>query len=74
MCGTESLKTFIARQQRQYLAHIIRREDESMVKRLTFNDDEVHIPGPYTTLQSSVLKREKMDEFEFYRRAMKSLF
>ena len=47
------------------ILRIIRREDESMVKQLTFNDDEVHVPGPYTKLRSSVLKRE----IEFYRKA-----
>ena len=73
MSGTESLKKFIYRQQRQYFAHIVRREDDSLLKMITFNDDEIHVPGPYNTLRSSVLKRETINESEFYRRAKKSL-
>ena len=73
LCGTESLENFIVRLQRQYLAHIVRREDESLLKLMTFNDDEIHVPGPYNTLRSSVLKRETINEMEFYRRAKKSL-
>ena len=71
--GTESLEKFIARQQRQYLAHIVRREDDSILKMITFNNDEIRVPGPYNTLGSSVLNRETINESEFYRRAKKSL-
>ena len=70
--GTESMDTFIDRQQRKYLAHIIRHEDDSTVKKLRFNDDEVHVPGPYT-LRSTVLKREETDEAIFYRRCTMNL-
>ena len=73
LCGTESLENFIVRLQRQYLAHIVRREDEALLKLMTFNDDEIHVPGSYNTLRSSVLKRETINEMEFYRRAKKSL-
>ena len=73
MCNTESIEMFVARQQRQYLAHIIRREDESLVKKLTFNDDEAHVPGPCTTLRSSVMKREVIHEHDFYRRCIMNL-
>ena len=71
--GTESMDAFIDRQQRKYLAHIIRHEDDSTVKKLTFNDDEVHVPGPYYTLRSTVLKRETTDEATFYRRCTMNL-
>ena len=71
-CDTESINTFIARQQKQFLAHIIRREEESIIKQLTFNDDSNRIPGPYMTLRSTVLKREApTDANEFYKNAMK---
>ena len=69
LCKTESMETFIARQQRQFLAHIIRRDDTSMIKQLTFNDDTNHVRGPYTTLLNAVLKREGSNELEFYRSA-----
>ena len=71
-CNTESINTFIARQQKQFLAHVIRREDESIIKQLAFNDDINRIPGPYTTLCSAVLIREApTDANEFYKNAIK---
>ena len=71
-CDTESINTIIARQQKKFLAHVIRREDESIIKQLTFNDDINRIPGPHTTLRSPVLKREApTDANEFYKNAMK---
>ena len=36
---TEDLTTFVARQQRQYLAHTIRRDNASMVKKLLLTTD-----------------------------------
>merc|ERR1712015_217470 len=39
-CNTEDIEVFIRRQQQNYLAHIIRQEDTSIVKRLTYNDDK----------------------------------
>ena len=73
ICKTESIEKFIAKQQRRYLAHIIRREDDSLVKTLTFNDDPIHVPGPYTTLRNAVMKREEIGEREFHARSMSNL-
>lgn len=73
VCKTESIDKFIAKLQRRYLAHIIRREDDSLVKTLTFNDDPIHVPGPYTTLRNSVMKREEIGEREFHARSMSNL-
>ena len=69
LCKTEQIETFIFRQQRRYLAHIIRQEDNSLVKTLTFNNDQNHVPGPYTTLKSSVLSADEFSEIEFYKQA-----
>ena len=38
LCKTENIETFIARQQRNFLAHIVRRDDSSLMKQLMFND------------------------------------
>ena len=73
ICKTESIEKFIAKQQRRYLAHIIRREDDSLVKTLTFNDVPIHVPGPYTTLRNAVMKREEICEREFHARSMSNL-
>ena len=70
LCKTEPIETFIYRQQRRYLAHIIRQEDNSLVKTLTFNNDQNRVPGPYTTLKSSVLNADEFSEIEFYKQTM----
>ena len=49
MCGTGSLKNFIIRQQR-HITHIVHRKDDSILKMITFNDDEIHVSDPYNTL------------------------
>ena len=71
LCKTEPIDAFIYRQQRRYLAHVIRQEDNSLVKTLTFNNDQIHVPGPYTTLKSLVLKTDELSEMEFYEEAKK---
>ena len=69
LCKTDPIETLIYRQQRRYLAHIIRQEDNSLVKILAFNNDQIHVPGPYTTLKSSVLKADELSDIEFYKQA-----
>ena len=57
ICDKESVIAFIDRQHKQFLAHVICREDGSLIKQLTFNEDRNRIPGPFTTLRSAVLRR-----------------
>ena len=68
-CGTEEFKDFIRQLQRNYLAHIVHQEDDSVCKRLTFNDDQ-RKPQRYTTAQTMVLGHAKMDSDKFKREAM----
>ena len=42
MCGAEALEEYIRRQQKRYVAHIIRSDNEAVTKRLTFNSDVLH--------------------------------
>ena len=70
MCKTENIESFIARQQRSFLAHIVRREDSSLMKQLTFNDDVVRKRGRATTLRKTVLQREKIEPNSFYNQAI----
>ena len=75
ICNTEMLETFVARQQKAFLAHIIRRDDNSLVKQLTFNNDDNKRRGRFTTLCKTVLQREaqsneRMSPNEFYRSAI----
>ena len=70
LCKTESIETFIARQQKNFLAHIVRRDDSSLLKQLTFNDDSVRKRGRSTTLRKAVLQRETIDPNTFYNLAI----
>jgi len=72
-CNTEDIEVFIRRQQRNYLAHIIRQEDTSIVKRLTYNGDKRR-PGRYITMERMVLEHDQAGREEFARRAMNREF
>ena len=67
ICKTEKMCKFIARQQKCFLAHIIRREGNSLIKMLTFNDDPIRKRGCFTTLRKAVLQGEAIDPNNFYR-------
>ena len=73
-CKTEKMESFIARQQKGFLAHIVRREDSSLIKQLTFNDNFVRKRGRSTTLRKAVLQREGIEPNEFYRGALMRKF
>ena len=62
---TITLVTYVRRQQRNYLAHIVRRDDRSITKRLMFNCSSARKPGPQITLLSSVIQNENctVDDF-----------
>ena len=57
-CQTESLNRYINRQQRNYVAHTIRKPDNSIAKRLLFNNDQGKKQGRQTTLYKSVIENE----------------
>ena len=64
--GTENLENFINRQQRGYVAHVIRRDEISITKRLMFNADASHRRGVRTNLLKTVLTREGRPNEAFY--------
>ena len=66
ICGTENLENFINRQQRGYVAHVIRRDEISITKRLMFNADASHRRGVRTNLLKTVLTREGRPNEAFY--------
>ena len=70
ICKTEKMQTFIARQQKTFLANIIRREDDAMIKQLTFNSDQIRKRGRSNTLRKTVLQQEKIEPNTFYREAL----
>ena len=59
-CGTENLIEFISRIQRNYIAHIIRKDNFSITKRVLFNSDKTIVPGKRINVLKTVLENEKM--------------
>ena len=72
-CGTEDIEAFIRRLQRNNLAHIVRHDDSSISKRLTF-DENGRRPGRHITMESMVHQFEQMDRDTFNRRAIERVF
>ena len=57
ICGTEDVLDYVKRMQENYLGHIARQKNDSIVKRLLFNDDQNKKRGrPIKTLEDHVLE------------------
>ena len=69
-CKTEDINQFIARLQRNFTAHLIRKEDDKLTKQLLFNDNTRRKPGRSTNLYTSVCKNEKCTGDEFNIKSM----
>ena len=67
---TEAISTFIERQKKQYLAHLIRLPNTSVIKRILFNSDTTTVPGRQTTFLQSVLDVQNMNLQQFGRLAL----
>ena len=74
ICDTVDVTEFVKKQQRKFAAHIIRKDNKSIVKKLFFNNNEARIPGPQMTLRSIILKNECCAESKFCRIAMEGIF
>ena len=59
---TTDLATHMKRQQSTFVGNIVRKDNTCMIKRLMFNSDVSHLPGPQTILLSPVLKGSSPDE------------
>ena len=71
ICGTKDISTFTARQQKKYIAHLSRQPNNTLIKKLLFNDDKARKTGRHYTLEQKVLDDENSTRDEFYRRALK---
>ena len=71
---TESIHQFIARQQRNFTAHVIRGENQKMTKRLLFNDNITKKPGRHITLYKTVLENENTTPDTFNSKALERMF
>lgn len=70
MAKTMSLTEYVQRQQLKYFGHIVRADNSSIVKRLTFNNDVSRRQGRQTTLKSAVIANSAYSPEELYERAM----
>lgn len=67
ICKTESISNYISRQQAKYLAHIARKPNTSIIKRLHFNDNKTIKQGrPINTLETEVLQNLDITADKFY--------
>ena len=71
---SEDLKTFVARLQRQYVAHTIRRDDESMAKKLLFDYGMNVRRGTHTTLLDRVRHNEGCTTKQLIERSMTKVY
>ena len=69
LCHVESIDGFVHRMQRSYLAHIIRKNDDSIAKRLLFSSKRSRRPGRYISTMKSVLQREDCTMTQFVKKA-----
>ena len=74
LCRTETVKIFVSCQQRKYLAHLIRCDDNSLIKRLLFNNDRNTRPGRRIDWTSNSITKEECSESVFYSRAIARKF
>ena len=71
---TEDLRSYVARQQRQYLAHVIRHDDSSHAKMLLFDYTRARRGGKQLTLKEAVMNNEKCSLKELIRRSKTKLY
>ena len=60
MSKTDSLQTFVYKQQLKYVTSVIGKDNNSIVKRLLFNDNPSMRPGPQMSLLKTVMKNENL--------------
>ena len=75
ICKTTDLSDFIKTQQKKYLAHIIRRPNNALIKQITFSNKKQKKKGlPSQTLYTTVLKSEMTDIARFARNSFERVF
>jgi hypothetical protein len=75
ICNTIDAIDYVKAQQRKFSAHIIRKDNNSIVKKLFFNNNERRIPGaPQATLRRTAIKNEGCTEMQFCKMAKERKF
>ena len=67
---SEGIAEYVKRQQRNYAAHIIRKDNSSTSKRLMFNDNRIRKTGPKTTLLKSAIDNTNETRESFIKKAL----
>ena len=72
ICKTENVNKYVSTQQAKYLAHLARQPNNTLTKRLLFNDNKNIKRGrPFVTLEQQVLNSMNMTADEFYQKELK---
>ena len=74
MAKTITLESFSNIQQRNYAAHIVRKENQSIVKKLMFENNQSRKQGPQQTVLNRVLKSENFTAEMFLKNATELKF
>ena len=74
ICRAEPVMAFVKKQQKKYVAHLARQSNDSITKRLLFNDDKYSKRGNLQrTLEQQVLSDCQITADKFYSLALKKL-
>ena len=71
---TEDIPTFVTRMQRNYAAHIIRKDNTSILKRAMFNDDDRRRTGPTLTLLKKAIAHEGLSWINFFQNTLNRIY
>jgi len=74
MAKTTTLESFTNIQQRNYAAHIVRKENQSIVKKLMFENNQSRKQGPQQTVLNRVLKYKNCKAETFFKNATERKF
>ena len=69
LSGIEDIESYIRKQQRNYLAHLVRHDDESLSKRLVFEENPKRA-GRHVAMEKMVYEHEKVSQDTFNRLAV----
>ena len=74
MSGTVLPSEFVKKIQRSFVAHIVRRDDHTILKRMLFNAEKITIPGRQISLWNNVLRSVNDDETTFLKKAIDKVY
>ena len=74
MSGTVLPSEFVKKIQRSFVAHIVRRDNHTILKRMLFNAERITIPGRQISLWKNVLHSVNEDETTFLKKAIDKVY